>query len=57
LTSKIDSAAATSAKRKSQVKDLQARLASLIKEQAEMDRIRAEKTLTTLWLRMIWNKP
>jgi len=43
LTSKIDSAAATSAKRKSQVKDLQARLASLIKEQAEMDRIRAEE--------------
>merc|ERR1719472_226465 len=43
LTSKIDSAAATSAKRKSQVKDLQSRLASLIKEQAEMDRIRAEE--------------
>jgi len=43
LTSKIDSAAATSAKRKSQVKDLQARLASLIKEQATMDQIRAEE--------------
>jgi len=43
LTSKIDQAAATSAKRKSQVKDLQARLASLQKEQGEMDRIRAEE--------------
>jgi chromosome segregation ATPase len=43
LTSKIDQAAATSAKRKSQVKDLQARLATLVKEQAEMDRIRAEE--------------
>jgi chromosome segregation ATPase len=43
LTSKIDSAAATSAKRKSQVKDLQSRLASLVKEQAQMDSIRAEE--------------
>jgi len=43
LTSKIDSAAATSAKRKSQVKDLQARLATLMKEQAQMDSIRAEE--------------
>jgi len=43
LTSKIDQAAATSAKRKSQVKDLQARLAALQKEQADMDTIRAEE--------------
>jgi chromosome segregation ATPase len=43
LTSKIDQAAATSAKRKSQVKELQARLASLQKEQADMDTIRAEE--------------
>jgi len=43
LTSKIDQASATSAKRKSQVKDLQARLASIQKEQADMDSIRAEE--------------
>jgi chromosome segregation ATPase len=43
LTSKIDQAAATSAKRKSQVKDLQARLAAMAKEQADMDTIRAEE--------------
>jgi chromosome segregation ATPase len=43
LTSKIDAAAATSAKRKSQVRELQARLASLQKEQADMDSIRAEE--------------
>merc|ERR1719195_1141578 len=43
LTAKIDRDAATSAKRKEQVKELQARLAALAKEQAEMDRIRAEE--------------
>merc|ERR1719230_664371 len=43
LTSKIDRAAATSAKRKSQVKELQSRLASLLKEQSSMDEIRAEE--------------
>merc|ERR1719181_1575139 len=43
LTAKIDQAAATSAKRKEQVKELQARLAALAKEQAEMDQIRAEE--------------
>merc|ERR1719235_2815877 len=43
LTSKIDRAAATSAKRKSQVKELSARLAALQKEQADMDTIRAEE--------------
>jgi len=43
LTSKIDLAAATSAERKAEVKDLQAELATLAKEQAEMDSIRAEE--------------
>merc|ERR1719352_2110537 len=43
LTSKIDQAAATSAKRKEQVKELQAQLAALAKEQAEMDSIRSEQ--------------
>merc|ERR1712107_975143 len=43
LSAKIDQDAATSAKRKEQVKELQARLAALAKEQAEMDRIRAEE--------------
>jgi len=43
LTAKIDQAAATSAKRKEQVKELQAQLASLAKEQAEMDSIRSEQ--------------
>merc|ERR1719409_438048 len=43
LTSKIDLAAATSAERKAEVKDLQAELATLAKEQAEMDRIRGEE--------------
>merc|ERR1712032_909217 len=43
LTAKIDQAAATSAKRKSEVKELQAELAALAKEQADMDRIRAEE--------------
>jgi len=43
LTAKIDQDAATSAKRKEEVKELQARLASLAKEQAEMDQIRAEE--------------
>jgi len=43
LTSKVDQASATSAKRKAQVKELQAQLAALAKEQAEMDRIRSEQ--------------
>merc|ERR1712070_254552 len=43
LTSKVDLAAATSAERKAEVKDLQAELAVLAKEQAEMDNIRAEE--------------
>jgi len=43
LTSKIDQASATSAKRKEQVKELQAQLAVLAKEQADMDRIRGEQ--------------
>merc|ERR1719409_163906 len=43
LTSKVDQASATSAKRKEQVKELQANLATLAKEQAEMDRIRGEQ--------------
>lgn len=43
LTSKVDQASATSAKRKAQVKELQAQLAALAKEQAEMDRIRGEQ--------------
>jgi len=43
LTAKIDQAAATSAKRKEQVKELQAQLAALAKEQAEMDSIRSEQ--------------
>merc|ERR1719171_2751505 len=41
LASKIDLAAATSAERKAEVKDLQAELAVLAKEQADMDRIRS----------------
>jgi chromosome segregation ATPase len=43
LTSKIDLAAAKSAGLKQDVKDLQAELASLAKQQAEMDKIRAEE--------------
>merc|ERR1719201_2169329 len=43
LTAKIDQDAATSAKRKEEAKELQARLAALAKEQAEMDQIRAEE--------------
>jgi len=43
VTAKIDQAAATSAKRKEQVKELQANLAALAKEQAEMDSIRSEQ--------------
>lgn len=42
LTAKAEQAAAASAKRKGEVRELQARLASLAKEQAEMDGIRAE---------------
>jgi len=43
LTSKIDLAAAKSAGLKEDVKELQAELASLAKQQAEMDKIRAEE--------------
>merc|ERR1719156_477769 len=43
LTSKIDLAAAKSAELKGEVKTLQAELANLAKEQAEMDSIRAEE--------------
>jgi len=43
LTSKIDLAAAKSAELKGEVKTLQAELATLSKEQAEMDSIRAEE--------------
>jgi len=43
LSAKIDKAAATSAKRKEQVKELQGELAALAKEQAELDAIRSEE--------------
>merc|ERR1719465_51978 len=43
LTSKIDLAAAKSAELKEEVKVLQAELATLSREQAEMDQIRAEE--------------
>merc|ERR1719316_293626 len=43
LTSKIDLAAAKSAELKAEVKALQAELATLSKQQAEMDQIRAEE--------------
>jgi len=43
LSAKIDKAAATSAKRKEEVKELQAELASLAKEQAQLDSIRSEE--------------
>jgi chromosome segregation ATPase len=43
LASKIESAAAKSASLKEDVKELQAQLATLSKEQAEMDKIRAEE--------------
>jgi len=43
LTSKIDRAAAASAKLKEEVKELQAELAALAKTQAEMDQIRSEE--------------
>jgi septation ring formation regulator EzrA len=43
VSAKIDKAAATSAKRKEQVKELQAELASLAKEQAQLDAIRSEE--------------
>jgi len=46
VTARIDKAAATSAKRKEQVKELQAELAALAKEQAEMDQIRSEEKAT-----------
>jgi len=43
LSAKIDKAAATSAKRKEEVKELQSELASLAKEQAQLDSIRSEE--------------
>merc|ERR1719263_323035 len=43
LTAKIDKAAATSAKLKEEVKQLQAELVELAKQQPEMDKIRAEQ--------------
>merc|ERR1719359_982216 len=43
LTSKIDLAAAKSAGLKEDVKELQAELATIAKQQAEMDKIRAEQ--------------
>jgi len=43
LTSKIEQAAATSAQRKAEVKELQKELAALAKEQADMDQIRSEE--------------
>jgi len=43
LSAKIDKAAATSAKRKEEVKELQSELASLAKEQAQLDSIRSEQ--------------
>merc|ERR1719487_1412154 len=43
LTAKIDKASATSAKLKEEVKELQAELAALAKEQMEMDKIRGEE--------------
>merc|ERR1719265_991846 len=43
LTSKIDRAAASSAKLKEEVKELQQELASLARTQAEMDQIRSEE--------------
>merc|ERR1719213_1487101 len=43
LTAKIDKAAATSAKLKEEVKQLQAELAELAKLQAEMDKVRADQ--------------
>jgi len=46
VTARIDKAAATSAKRKEQVKELQAELAALAKEQAELDQIRSEEHST-----------
>merc|ERR1719399_2638600 len=46
LTSKIDLASAKSAELKAEVKVLQAELAKLAKEQAEMDSIRAEEKAT-----------
>jgi len=46
LSSKIDQAAAKSAGLKNDVKELQGQLAALAKEQAEMDRIRAETQAT-----------
>jgi len=43
MTSKIDTAAAKSAELKEQIKELEAELAALVKEQAEMDKIRQEQ--------------
>jgi predicted nucleic acid-binding Zn-ribbon protein len=43
LSAKIDKAAATSAKRKEEVKELQAELAALAKEQTQLDAIRSEE--------------
>merc|ERR1719265_2138669 len=43
VTAKIDKAAATSAKRKEEVKELQAELAVLAKEQSQLDAIRSEE--------------
>merc|ERR1719377_132412 len=44
LTAKIDKAATTSAQLKEEVKALQAELAELAKQQAEMDKIRKEES-------------
>jgi len=43
LTSKIEQAAATSAQRKAEVKELQKELAALAKEQSDMNQIRSEE--------------
>lgn len=48
LTAKIDQAAATSAERKGEVKRLQKELATLAKEQTELDEIRAEENAAYL---------
>ena len=43
MTAKIDQSAASSAELKEEVKQLEAELAALVKEQADMDKIRAEQ--------------
>merc|ERR1719492_439245 len=55
LSSKIDQASSTSAALKADVKQLQAQLATLAKEQAEMDKARAEENAAYVQAKQTWS--